>query len=344
MVVPQGEGHHPAVFQGVVVDDRGHDGLVHPRQGADRPGRQDVVDVVNAAEGQVEPGAAVDGQDALFQVHGRHGKVRRVAVVAAAFTAVGADMVVVVVVVDHPSPAGRAPGPVVVDPLGGLRVPGAALHAEPLHLLVVPGEAGDQGVVGVEDQGGLGVDGGEDGLVDPLRVAVSGELVTVEVGDDEVGGVEVAEGQPGIALVALQQEHVPPDLAGQGAPGEDQGGDALDLVGALLVVEDGPPVGAQNGGDHLHGGGLAVGAGDGDDVSGQLDPGENIRADLQGEFAGHGAALAHQLAHGTAEFTYQDGEKFFQSASVSFPSGTSRNSATARTGAPSAFSNFSGRA
>ena len=227
-------------------------------------------------------------------------------------------MVVVVVVVDHPSPAGRAPGPVVVDPLGGLRVPGAALHAEPLHLLVVPGEAGDQGVVGVEDQGGLGVDGGEDGLVDPLRVAVPGELVPVEVGDDEVGGVEVAEGQPGIALVALQQQHVPPDLAGQGAPGEDQGGDALDLVGALLVVEDGPPVGAQNGGDHLHGGGLAVGAGDSDDQGGQLYPPQHVGADLQGVLAGEAAALPHQLADEAQQLADHDGEKYSHGESPFF--------------------------
>ena len=74
-----------------------------------------------------------------------------------------------------------------------------------------------------------------------------------------------------------------------------QGGDALDLVGALLVVDHGLPRGPEDGGDHLHRGGLAVGAGDGDDVFRQLHPGEDVRTDLQGELAGHGAALAHQL-------------------------------------------------
>ena len=227
---------------------------------------------------------------------------------------------------------------------GGVRVGGAAVQAEPRHLLVPPGEAAGQGIVGVQDQLRLRVESRENGVVHPLRVAVPGQLIPVQVGDDELRGVEVPEALGGIPLVGLDQQHVRPHPAGEGRVGQDQRGDALDLVGALLVVDHGLAARPEDGGDHLHRGGLSVGAGDGDDMLGQLDTGQNVRADLQGEFAGHGAALAHQLAHGTAEFTYQDGEKFFQSASVSFPSGTSRNSATARTGAPSAFSNFSGRA
>ena len=111
---------------------------------------------------------------------------------------------------------------------------------------------------------------------------------------------------PGVPLIALQQQHISLHLAPQGGVGQHQGGDALDLVGALLVVDHVLAAGAEDGGDHLHGGGFAVAAGDGDDVLRQLHPGQNVRADLQGELAGHGAALAHQLAHKAAQLADHD--------------------------------------
>ena len=120
--------------------------------------------------------------------------------------------------------------------------------------------------------------------------------------------MEELEGAGGVALVGFNQEHVGLDLAPQGGVGQHQGGDALDLVGALLVVDNGFPVRPEDGGDHLHRGGLAVGAGDGDDVLWQLHPSENIRADLQGEFPRHGAALADELPHGPAQLADDDGK------------------------------------
>ena len=210
VVGSQGEADHAAVFQNVVVDDRGHGGLVHPCQGADRPGGQDIVDVVDAAETEMDLCVAADGQPSLLQVQICDGEVRIMAAIAAAFAVVVADMVVVVAGVDHAAPAHRAPGPVVVDTPGRVGADGAALQAEPLHLLgiVALGEPGHQGIVGVEDQGGLRVDGGQDGGKHPLRVAVAGQLIPVEVGDDKVGGVEVAEAEAGVALIALQQQYV----------------------------------------------------------------------------------------------------------------------------------------
>ena len=220
-----------------------------------------------------------------------------------------ADVVVVADVVDHPAPAHGAPGPVVVDAGGAVAAGG--VQTEPLHLLrvVAQAEFGHQRIVGVEHQGGVRMDSGEDGAVDPLGMAVAGELVPVQVGDDEVGGVEPPKGVTGVALVALQQQHVSPHAARQGAVGQDQGGHALDLVGALGVVDHLPAAGAEDGGDHLHGGGLAVAAGDGDDVGGQLHPAQHVGAELQSVLAGEAAALAHQLADETQQSAYDDGEK-----------------------------------
>ena len=296
-VVPaQGELDHAAVFQHVVVDDPGHGLPVRPGQGADGPCGQDVVDVVDALEGQGDLRLPVQGERPRREVQGRDGEIRVMAAVAAAAAAVVADVLIVVAAVVHGSAAEGTAGPVVVHAPVVFGADGALLQAEPLHPSVVPGKAGHQGVVGVEDQGGIRMDGGEDGVIDPLRVAVAGELVPVEVGDDEVGGVEPLEGKAGIALVALQQQHVPPHPAGERAAAQDEGGHALNLVGALLVVHHGLAACAEDGGNHLHGGGLSVAAGDGDDAAGQLHPAQHIRADFQGVLAGQAAALAHQLA------------------------------------------------
>ena len=134
-------------------------------------------------------------------------------------------------------------------------------------------------------------------------MAVAGELVPVEVGNDKVGGVEPLEAVAGVALVALQQQYVAAHLSAQSAVGEDKGGDALDLVGALGVDDNLFPRGAEDGGDHLHGGGFAVGAGDGDDLFGQLHPAQNVGTDLEGILSGQAAALAHQFAHKAEKFT-----------------------------------------
>ena len=206
----------------------------------------------------------VDGQRAPLQVQGRGGKVRGGLFVAALRAPEGADVVVVDVVVFHGGMAHRAVGPVVVDAGGGVRVGGAAVQAEPAHLLMAPGKAAGQGIVGIEEQLRLRVDGRQDGVVHPLRVAVPGQLVPVEIGDDELRGVEVPEALSGIPLIGLDQQHVRPHPAGEVRVGQHQGGDALDLVGALLVVDHGLPRGPEDGGDHLHRGGLAVGAGDGE--------------------------------------------------------------------------------
>ena len=309
-MLPQGKAHHAAVFQNVVVDGLGHDVPVHPGQGAHRPGGQDVVNIVDALEGQGDVGLPADGQLALLQVQGGDRKVRLLPGVAAGGAVVVADVGVVVAGVLHLPLAHRAPLPVVVHAVVLLGAHRRLLHAEPLHLLMVPGKAGYQRVVSVEDQGGIRVDGGQDGVIDPLGVAVPGELVPVEVGDDKVGGVEIAEGVFGVALVALQQEHVPPHFAQKGAVGQNQGGDPLDLVGALLVVDHFLPRGGEDGGGHLHGGGLAVAPGDGDHIGGQGDPAQDIRAELQGVFSGKAAPLPHQLAHKANQLTDQNGQNF----------------------------------
>ena len=167
-------------------------------------------------------------------------------------------------------------------------------------------KAAGQGIVAVQDQLRIGVDGGENGVKHAFRVAVPGQLVPVQVGDDKFRGVEILEAVGSVPLVAFQQQHICVDLPPQGGVGQDQGGDALHLIGAFGVVDHVLPLPPQHRGDHLHSGGLAVGAGDGDDVGRQLHPLQNVGADLQGELAGHRAALAHQLAYKSAQLADHD--------------------------------------
>ena len=82
---------------------------------------------------------------------------------------------------------------------------------------------------------------------------------------------------------------------------------ALHLIGALGIIDDVPALRPQHSGDHLHSGGLAVGAGDSDDVGRQRHPFQNIRAYLQGKFAGHGTALADELSHKAAQLADHNG-------------------------------------
>ena len=203
VVLAQGELLHPAVFQDVVVDDAPGGLRAHAALPAGGVGRQDVVDVVDAAEGQVDVHRAVDGQCAVLQIHRRGGVIRGGLGVAAGGAAVGADVVVVDVVVGHGGVAEGAVGPVVIDPRGGVRGEGRPVHAEPDGLFVSLGEAGGEGIIGVQDQLRLRMDGGQNRLIDALRMAVAGELVPVEVGDDELRGMEGAEGVAGVALVTL---------------------------------------------------------------------------------------------------------------------------------------------
>ena len=180
------------------------------------------------------------------------------------------------------------------------------VQAKPLHLFVTDGKAAGQGIVAVQDQLRIGVDGGEDRVKHAFGVTVPGELVPVQVGDDKFRGVEILEAVGSVPLVAFQQQHICVDLPPQGGVGQDQGGDALHLIGAFGVVDHVLPLPPQHRGDHLHSGGLSVGTSDGDDMGRQLYPSQNVRADLQGELAGHRAALAHQLAYKPAQLADHD--------------------------------------
>ena len=193
-----------------------------------------------------------------------------------------------------------------IDPGGGLRIRGTAVQPEPLHFFMADGKAAGQGIVAVQDQLRIGVNGGEDRVKHAFGVTVPGELVPVQVGDDKFRGVEILEAVGGVPLIAFQQQHIRVDLASQGGVGQNQSRDTLHLIRTLGVVNDVLPLPPQHRGDHLHGGGLAVGAGDGDDVGRQLHPSQNVRADLQGELAGHRAALAHQLAYKSAQLADHD--------------------------------------
>ena len=220
---------------------------------------------------------------------------------------VSADVIIVDVIVLHGGVAHRAVGPVVVNACGRVLVRGAAVQAEPLHPVPSPGKAAGQGIVGVQDQLRLRMEGRENGVIHPLRMAVPGQLVPVEIGDNKLRGMEILEAVGSVPLVAFQQQHIGLDPAAQRSVGQNQGGNTLHLIGALGIIDDVPALRSQHRGDHLYSGGLAVGAGDSDDVGRQRHPFQNIRAYLQGKLAGHGTALADELSHKAAQLADHNG-------------------------------------
>ena len=120
---------------------------------------------------------------------------------------------------------------------------------------------------GVESLDGLSREGAAAGVGQRARDH-DGDCAS-ELCGQRVDGVE---GGLGVERVEdrLDEQHVGPDPAAQGGMGQHRRGDALDLVGALFVVDDPPAVGPENGCNHLHGGGFSVGAGQADDGEGKL--------------------------------------------------------------------------
>ena len=90
-----------AVLQHIVTDAAGNVAAIHAGQRAHGVARQNVVGVVDALEGQLDAVFAVDGEESGIQIRVGNGKGRLRAAEIASGAAVGADMVVVVVVVGH---------------------------------------------------------------------------------------------------------------------------------------------------------------------------------------------------------------------------------------------------
>ena len=148
-------------------------------------------------------------------------------------------------------------------------------------------------------------------------MSVTGQLIPVQIAYHKSGGVEELETVGSVALVGFDEQNVCAHFTAEGGVGQHHGGDAFDLIGTLLVIYHGFSGGTEDGCNHLHGGGFAVGAGDGNDMLGQLYPAQDIRADFQGVFSGQAAAFAHHFTHKTQKLAGQNGEKLSHSYSSS---------------------------
>ena len=168
------------------------------------------------------------------QVQRRGGVVRGGLVMAAFRAAESADVVVVDVVIFHGGMAHRAAGPVVVHAGGGTRCRRGSGPGRTTSPCPVPGQSSWTGIVGVQDQLRLRMEGRENGVIHPLRMAVPGQLVPVEIGDDELRGVEVPEALGAYRSSDSISSTSGPHPARERRVGQHQRGDALDLVGAPL--------------------------------------------------------------------------------------------------------------
>ena len=202
------------------------------------------------------------------------------------------DMVIVISGIFHRLAAGRTVRSVVVSALESFGIGGKLIGAEPDNVLPVLAEQRDERIVGVEDKLSAVADAVLERVENPLGMTVAGKLVAVQVGDHIVSRLYIFESVACKTLVALNKQDIALYLAAECGVAEDESCYTLDLVRAFAVPRYRFSVLAQNMCDHLYGRGLAVRAGNRDNVLGQLHPAENIRAELECDLTREAAALA----------------------------------------------------
>ena len=90
-------------------------------------------------------------------------------------------------------------------------------------------------------------------VIDPFAMGVSRHLIAVEIGDDEMGGGEMAEGETGVTLIRLKQNDISLYLSAEGTVIQQEGRYTLDLIRPLLIPSNGLAVFTENMGNHFDG-------------------------------------------------------------------------------------------
>ena len=282
-----------------------------------------------------------DGHGAPGDVH-MGGQVIAVRRVEAAVLAHGPANVVIaaVFIAQLPGALGADAHVVdVVDALHGVR--GQAVDAE-IHPFIFRSQAAGDQVVGVEHQPGRGGNAAADDVRNKFRVGVAHDAVP-----EQIGNGNIVRGDVGIhphtgPLVHLQHRHVVILHPARQITALQKGrGNAAGHVGARPVDEHTVALLLQGVRQKVADGGLAVGAGDGDDGLGTAHILQKVRAQLQrqgpgevrsvvpGDLQRRDGQLRHPQRKQESQFTH-----CFQASLVTI--------AAARQLQPSAFSNFRG--
>ena len=277
-----------------------------------------VVDVIEGGEidfGQIPLPAGAEHDAAALGGLGRdpgHGVFRRLPTVAAVGAAEAAQVAVGDIVVFVFGLAADA-----VAGVGQLALlrggHGALIDAEENDpVRQIARERRGEGAVGVETERRLrhGGDAGAHVFQGVGHLAVAVQLIPEEVRHHDHLRPELGEDLHGGGLIALDDGVLPAALAGERGIHHELGRDAGDQVCAGAVGKIALALLGEGLLDHAGGGGLAVGAGDGDglDVPGQ--DAQQVRTDAQGPAAGHGGAAPVQDAGKPAQpLAEQNGEK-----------------------------------
>ena len=199
-----------------------------------------------------------------------------------------ADVVVMEIVKGQQMPAAGAGGAVAGGVHAGVR--GAARPSHPKkHPLVAPfaQQSGDH-VVPVQQQPCSGGKGLGDLAKNKLTVPVALDGVPVQVGHHQHVRLHIGIDSGAGALVHLQNGGVIAlaQLAGQGAAGQQRGGNAGPHVGAGPIAEHFSSVRLQNVGNGVGYSGFAVGARNGHDGRRLADAPQKVRTQLAGQRTG----------------------------------------------------------
>ena len=217
-----------------------------------------------------------------------------------------ADVIVMVILVVHGLLADGAILAVIIDAFMDQCVTGKNACTEIDRAFPVLAEACDQRVIGIQDQRHVIVDGLADNALDPLGMSVAGHLVSIKIVNYKKLGMKKLECVSGISLVCFEENNVALYLALHSRIADKESRDTLDLIGAFFIVSDLKTVARKHMGDHLDGGCLAVRARDSYGKLRKLKVRQNIRADLEGKFAGQARAAPEKLRQASYDLANKD--------------------------------------
>lgn len=165
---------------------------------------------------------------------------------------------------------------------------------EPYNIIPAVAKARNKRIVGIKNKLSFGMNTILYGIVNPFRMTVSCELVTVKVCDNIMSRCDVFEGIFCKAFVTFNEKNIRFNLARKSTTAENKSCNTLNLVRTLFVPGNFFAAFTKNMCNHLNGRCLAVTACYGNNIFRQLNSSENIGAELKRNLSRQTAALAEQ--------------------------------------------------
>ena len=158
-----------------------------------------------------------------------------VTMIAAGRAGIMTDMVIVMRGVCHRLFADRTIRSVIINAFERLCIGGELVRAEIQNVLSSLAEAGNKRIVGVQDQLSFIINAVQKRVINPFRMTVSCQLVAIQVGNDVMRGLDIAEGVTCKALVTFDQQYIGFNFSAKRSAAKYHCRHAFDLVGSFAI-------------------------------------------------------------------------------------------------------------